>query len=65
MYEKAQNIFNEANMTVVSSTGGTSLSMGVSVSGKDGNTFNELYEAADRAMYDSKLKGRARLSIHN
>ena len=64
MYEKAQDIFHEVNMTIVSSTGGTSLSVGVSISGKDGNTFNELYEAADKAMYDSKAKGRARLSIH-
>ena len=65
MYEKAQSIFDSTNMTVVSFKGGTSLSIGVSISGKDGNTFNELYEAADKALYDSKAKGRARLSIHN
>lgn len=65
MYEKAQSIFDSTNMTVVSFKGGTSLSIGVSISGKDGNTFNELYEAADKALYDSKAKGRARLPIHN
>lgn len=62
MYERAQQIFDRVNMTLSSTKGGTSLSMGAAISGKDICTFNQLYEASDKALYQSKTNGRAQLS---
>ena len=62
MYERAQQIFDRVNMNLISAQGGTSLSMGVAISGGNIRTFNQLYEASDKALYRSKANGRAQLS---
>lgn len=63
MYRRAQEIFDKVNMTLKLSSGETSLSMGAIVANEKLNTFNMMYEAADKALYTSKENGRSRLSI--
>lgn len=60
MQERAQQIFDKVNMTVKATEGGTGISMGAAVAEADG-TFNQLYEASDRALYQAKQKGRGRI----
>lgn len=62
MHERAKQIFDRVNMTLTSSNGGTSLSMGIAISSDEIHTFNQLYEASDKALYQSKTNGRAKLS---
>ena len=50
-----KNICNEVNELNVSG------SIGVSLYDQDGETFEELYEKADQAMYVSKRSGKAQL----
>lgn len=40
-------------------------SIGVSISGKDGNTLSELYVAADKAMYQAKREGKNRVVFYS
>lgn len=63
MYERAQQIFDKINMTLKLSEQNTSLSMGAIISNEKRNTFNELYETADKALYVSKESGRSKFSI--
>ncbi|SHL19229.1 PAS domain S-box-containing protein/diguanylate cyclase (GGDEF) domain-containing protein [Fibrobacter sp. UWH5] len=63
MYERAQQIFDKINMTLKMAAKGTSLSMGAIISNEEMNTFNELYQSADRLLYKSKENGRSRLSV--
>lgn len=37
---------------------GTSLSIGIAVAGEDGESYQELYNAADKALYFSKRRGK-------
>lgn len=64
MYERAQQIFDKINVTLKMASQGTSLSMGAIISNDTLNTFNELYQAADRLLYKSKETGRSRLSVN-
>lgn len=56
----ALDILNEYNRTAVENDNmtGTSLSIGISLVGKDGTTYEELYNAADKALYFSKRNGK-------
>ncbi len=56
----AVDILNEYNLAAVKndSMTGTSLSIGIAIAGKDGNSYEELYNAADKALYFSKRNGK-------
>ena len=60
--ERAQQIFDKVSITLKGTDGGTGISMGVAISGPE-TTFNELYEASDKALYQAKENGRGRLVI--
>lgn len=58
---KARRIFDDISMIISSGEHPISISMGAALS-KDGDTFNDLYDAADKALYRSKDEGRGRLT---
>ena len=58
--ERAQQIFDKVNITLRGADGGTGISMGAAIAEPDA-TFNQLYEASDRALYQAKENGRGRL----
>ena len=60
--ERAQQIFDKVSITLKGTDGGTGVSMGVVIAAPD-TTFNQLYEASDRALYQAKENGRGRLVI--
>ena len=60
--ERAQQIFDKVSITLRGADGGTGLSMGVAIAEPDA-TFNQLYEASDKALYQAKENGRGRLVI--
>ena len=62
MKERAQQIFDKVNMTVKSTEGGTGISMGVVIA-KPEETFNQMYEESDQALYEAKRKGRGRMIV--
>ena len=62
MQERAQQIFDKVNMTLKAASGGTGISMGVVFAEPEAG-FNELYEAADRALYEAKNRGRGKMVI--
>lgn len=63
MIGRAKQIYEKLNYTLSADNTGTSLSMGVVISTPEYNTFNALYETADRALYDAKESGRARMKV--
>ena len=63
MYERAKQIFDKVNMTVKSTSEGTGISMGVVIAKPD-DTFNQMYEKADEALYRAKKNGRGKLIIY-
>lgn len=52
-------IFDKINMTMKGTEGGTGISMGAAVAEPE-ITFNQLYELADKALYQAKEGGRGR-----
>ena len=60
MGERAQQIFDEVSIKLKGTESGTGISMGAAIAEAD-TTFNQLYEAADRALYQAKESGRSRL----
>lgn len=64
MLNRAQQICDKLNIILSSWKGGTSLSMGAVTSDHELNTFNKLYETSDKALYEAKTGGRARLAIY-
>ena len=62
MAERAQQIFDKVNMTVKTEDNGTGISMGAVITETE-TSFNQLYEASDKALYQAKKKGRGRLVI--
>ena len=62
MHERAQQIFDKVNMRVKATEGGTGISMGAVIAEADA-TFNQLYEASDKALYQAKDRGRGRIVI--
>lgn len=63
MYQRAQQIFDKVNMVLTMNPNATSLSMGAVIANNELNSFNELYEFADKRLYKSKEGGRSRLSV--
>lgn len=63
MYSRAQQIFDKIMMSVSAAPNSTGLSMGAVVADDELKTFNQLYEASDKALYSSKEKGRGCISI--
>ena len=60
--ERTQQIFDKVNITLRGADGSTGISMGATIAEPDA-TFNQLYEASDRALYQAKENGRGRLVI--
>ena len=60
--ERAQQIFDKVSITLKGADGGTGISVGVAIAAPDA-TFNQLYEASDKALYQAKENGRGRLVI--
>ena len=56
IYERIMNVLQKEEHF-------TGLSMGVVVAEKEGTTFKDLYEASDKALYNSKESGRGRMSV--
>lgn len=65
MLKRAQQICDKLNLILTSRKGGTSVSMGAVTSDENINTFDKLYETADKALYEAKAQGRARMVIYN
>lgn len=63
MYERAQQIFDKINMMLAMNPHAASLSMGAVIANAELDSFNELYECADKRLYKSKEGGRSRLSV--
>lgn len=64
IFHRANQIFDKISMMIVSEESHSGVSMGAVISAND-DSFNSLYEAADQALYESKEKGRGRLTCHN
>ncbi|MDO4177343.1 MAG: diguanylate cyclase, partial [Bacillota bacterium] len=64
IFTRVRETFESIRVKMESVENGTTFSMGVSISEGGINTFKDLYDAADQAMYDSKNAGRNRLSIY-
>ncbi|MDY3282595.1 diguanylate cyclase domain-containing protein [Dysosmobacter sp.] len=62
LQERAQQIFDKVNLTLKSVEGGTGISMGMVIADTE-TTFNQLYEAADKALYHVKDHGRGRMAV--
>lgn len=60
MKERAQQIFDKVNMTIKATEGGTGISMGVVIAEPEA-TFNQMYEASDKALYQAKKNGRGKM----
>lgn len=63
MYHRAQQIFDKINLSLSTVEMHTSLSMGAEISSPDVNTFVKLYQSADKKLYESKNKGKGRLTV--
>lgn len=63
MYQRAQQIFDKINMSLNMATRSASMSMGAIISNMTLNSFNALYQSADKLLYKSKESGRSRLSV--
>ena len=59
--ERAQQIFDQVNMRLKAAGEGAGISMGMVVAQPEA-TFNPLYEASDKALYQAKETGRGRLA---
>ena len=62
LQERVQQIFDQVNMRLKAASEGVGISMGMTAA-KPEMTFNQLYEASDKALYRSKETGRGRLTI--
>ena len=60
--ERAQQIFDKVSITLKGADSGTGVSMGAAIARPDA-TFNQLYEASDKALYQAKENGRGRLVV--
>lgn len=64
MTERAQRIFDTINMYLSThSEKEASVSIGAAFTGNGVQTFDQLYESADRALYRAKNNGRSRISM--
>ena len=55
--------------TIAAKTGAmdvtVSASIGIAIFGRDGSTFQELYECSDKALYISKRSGKNRFTFYD
>lgn len=65
IHNRVRQLFDTVDMTIRSAEMSTSVSMGVAIEDENLNTFNKLYDAADKALYKSKAQGRAKVSINS
>lgn len=65
MISRANQIYDKIVQKLSSGEHPIGVSMGVSVKEGDIHTFNQMYEAADKALYASKNRGRRCLSVYN
>lgn len=64
MVEAAQRIFDKINVSLAAQAGHmVSVSIGGALAVDGTKTFDQLYQAADQALYRAKRSGRARLSM--
>ena len=63
MEKRAEEIFAKIDAAVSDRENGTGVSMGVAISDEALSTFNDLYRAADCAMYISKGKKNDRFTL--
>lgn len=61
--ERIQQIFDQLSVNVHAAYDKASISLGVSISRAERETFDQLYDRADKALYHSKENGRARYTI--
>lgn len=62
--ERVRMIFDKINMTLRGTEGGSGISMGAALA-EDDITFNQLYELADKALYQAKESGRGKYVIYD
>lgn len=62
MNRRASEIFDKVSLMLTAERGDCGVSMGMALSNDKLNTFNSLYEAADKALYYSKEHGKGRLT---
>lgn len=60
---QASMLFDRILSTLHAAGSSVNFSMGMALSDETLNTFDELYETADRALYHAKAQGKARLSF--
>lgn len=65
MISRANQIYDKIAMTLSSGEHPIGISMGVSIEDDEIRTFNQLYEAADKALYASKNNGRQCVSFYS
>lgn len=65
MCKRAQQIYEKVASMIVKENDKGSISMGAAIAENKDESFVQLYESADRALYNSKNEGRGRLSIGN
>ena len=64
MESRAADIFEKITTIIKGSEYGTGISMGAAISDDLLSSFNDLYSAADRALYISKEAGRNRFTLY-
>ena len=65
MHRRATEIFDKVSLMLTAERGECGVSMGMAISNDRLNTFNSLYEAADKALYFSKEHGKGRLTVYH
>lgn len=64
MEARAADVFEKMERVISEREDNTGISMGAAISDDDLTDFNELYSAADNAMYKSKEEGRNRITVY-
>ena len=65
MLERARQICDKINLILAANQGGTSMSMGVVITDDSKQSFDHIYEGAIKALYDSKNKGKALMTLYS
>ena len=63
--EKAESLRSEIAKLGKKINIGVSLSLGIAMYARDGNTFEKLYQAADEALYQVKRNGKNNVSFYS
>lgn len=67
IYSRATTIFQDLSLMMNSNENikFSGVSMGAAISSDEIRSFNQLYEAADKCLYEAKEKGRNRICLNN